>query len=135
MSCCDNVYPEREADLISKNPVNYQQIISNYEIKASNFFAVKVTLLSNLSDSIQMKFWKDYQYRSIIQDLGKAKALQDYFIDSSSQLLLIKDWVVVPNDLIIQLSLLQKRHESPLAQLLAKSRLSSLSRGISNGMA
>ncbi|MBW0519406.1 hypothetical protein O181_059121 [Austropuccinia psidii MF-1] len=49
------------------------------------------------------------------QDLSKGKSVQDYSCDSSSQLLLFKDWVVVPNDPKVQLSILQKRHFSPLA--------------------
>ncbi|MBW0576998.1 hypothetical protein O181_116713 [Austropuccinia psidii MF-1] len=70
---------------------------------------------SNLIDAIQKALWQYYQYRSILQDLGKGKSVQDYSFDSSSQLLLFKDWVVVPNHPTIQLSILQKRHESPLA--------------------
>ncbi|MBW0569980.1 hypothetical protein O181_109695, partial [Austropuccinia psidii MF-1] len=75
----------------------------------------KVEAFSNLIKSIQKALWQDSQYRSILQDLGKGKSVQDYSFDSSSQLLLFKDWVVVPNDPIIQLSILQKRHDSPLA--------------------
>ncbi|MBW0583611.1 hypothetical protein O181_123326, partial [Austropuccinia psidii MF-1] len=46
---------------------------------------------------------------------GKCKSVQEYSLDSSSQLLLFKDRVVVPNDPIIQLRILQKRHDSPLS--------------------
>ncbi|MBW0526174.1 hypothetical protein O181_065889 [Austropuccinia psidii MF-1] len=95
--------------------MNYQKIIKQDEIQASKFFAVKVEEFSNLIESIQKALWKDSQYRSILQDLGKGKSVQDYSLDSSSQLLLFKDWVVVPNDPTIQLSILQKRHDSPLA--------------------
>ncbi|MBW0588495.1 hypothetical protein O181_128210 [Austropuccinia psidii MF-1] len=74
-----------------------------------------VESFSNLIESIQKKLRKDSQYRSILQELGKGKSVQDYSLDSSSQLLLFKDWVVVPNDPKIQLSILQKDHDSPLA--------------------
>ncbi|MBW0593921.1 hypothetical protein O181_133636, partial [Austropuccinia psidii MF-1] len=111
----DNVYPERGEDFISKNPMNFQQIIKQDEVQPSKFFAVKVESFSNLIDSIQEKLWQDPQYRSILEDLGKGKSVQDYSLDSSSQLLLFKDRVVVPNDSTIQLSILQKRHDSPLA--------------------
>ncbi|MBW0564937.1 hypothetical protein O181_104652 [Austropuccinia psidii MF-1] len=115
LSCWDNIYPERGEDFISKNPMNYQKIIKQDEIQASKFFEVKVEAFSNLIESIQKSLWQDSQYRSILQDLGKGKSVQDYSLDSSSQLLLFKDWVVVPNDPTIQLSILQKRHDSPLA--------------------
>ncbi|MBW0508712.1 hypothetical protein O181_048427, partial [Austropuccinia psidii MF-1] len=59
--------------------------------------------------------WKDSQYRSIVQKLDKGKSVQDYSHDSSCQLLLFEDWVMLPNDPTIQLSLLQKHHDSPLA--------------------
>ncbi|MBW0545493.1 hypothetical protein O181_085208, partial [Austropuccinia psidii MF-1] len=93
LSRWDDVYPERGEDFISKNPVNSQQLIKQDEIA----------------------LWQDSQYRSILKELGKGKSIQDYSLDSSSQLLLFKDWVVVPNDPTIQLSVLHKPHDSPLA--------------------
>ncbi|MBW0571807.1 hypothetical protein O181_111522, partial [Austropuccinia psidii MF-1] len=88
----------------------------SHEVQPSRYFAVKVESFPNLIESIQKKLWQDSQYRSILQELGKGKSVQDYSLDSSSQLLIFKDWVVVPNDPTIQLSILQKRHDSPLAQ-------------------
>ncbi|MBW0550276.1 hypothetical protein O181_089991 [Austropuccinia psidii MF-1] len=115
LSHWDDVYPQRGEDFISKNPMNYQKIIKQDEIQASKFFAVKVESFSNLISSTQKALWKDSQYRSILQDLGKGKSVKDYSLDSSSQLLLFKYWVMVPNDPTIPLSILQKRHDSPLA--------------------
>ncbi|MBW0562819.1 hypothetical protein O181_102534, partial [Austropuccinia psidii MF-1] len=111
----DNVYPERGEDFIRKNPMNYQTIIKQDEIQASKFFAVKMESFSILLDSIMKPLWQDSQHRSILQDSGEGESVQDYSLDSSTQLLLFKDWVVVPNDSTIQLSILQKRHDSPLA--------------------
>ncbi|MBW0530848.1 hypothetical protein O181_070563 [Austropuccinia psidii MF-1] len=111
----DNVYPERWEDSIRKNPINIQQLIKLHEVQPSRYFAVKVESSSNLIDSIQKALWQDSQYRSILQELGKGKSVQDYCLDSSSQLLLFKDQVVVPNDPTMQLSILQKRNDSPLA--------------------
>ncbi|MBW0587800.1 hypothetical protein O181_127515 [Austropuccinia psidii MF-1] len=115
LSHCEDVYPERGEDFISKNPMNYQKIIKQDEIQASKFFAVKVKAFLNSIESIQKALWQDSQHRSILQDLGKGKSVQDYSLYSSSQLLLFKDQVVVPNDPTIQLSILQNRHVSPLA--------------------
>ncbi|MBW0584112.1 hypothetical protein O181_123827, partial [Austropuccinia psidii MF-1] len=115
LSHWDYVYPETGEDFISKNPMNYQKIIKQEEIQASKFFAVKVEAFSNLIESNQKSLWQDSQYRRILQDLGKGKSVQDYSLVSSSQLLLFKDCMVVPNDPTIQLSILQKRHDSPLA--------------------
>ncbi|MBW0567923.1 hypothetical protein O181_107638 [Austropuccinia psidii MF-1] len=111
----DAVYPQRGEYFIRKNPMNYQKIIKQDEIQASKFFAVKVEAFSNLIESIQKALWQDSQYRSILQDLGKGKSVKDYCLDSSSKLLVFKDCVVVPNDPTVQLSILQKRHDSPLA--------------------
>ncbi|MBW0540359.1 hypothetical protein O181_080074 [Austropuccinia psidii MF-1] len=96
LSHCDHVYPERGEDFISKNPMNFQQLINQDEVQPSRYFAVKVEYFSNWIDSIQKTLWKDSQYRSILQEFGK-------------------DLLVVPNDPTIQLSILQKRHDSPLA--------------------
>ncbi|MBW0574178.1 hypothetical protein O181_113893 [Austropuccinia psidii MF-1] len=111
----DNVYPEKGEDFISKNTMNFQQLIKQDEVQPSRYFSVKVESFSSLIDSIQKALWQDSQYRSILQKLGKGKSVQDWSLDSSSQPLLFKDRVVVPNDHTIQLSILQKRHESPLA--------------------
>ncbi|MBW0542546.1 hypothetical protein O181_082261, partial [Austropuccinia psidii MF-1] len=111
----DDVYLERGEDFISKNPMNFQRIIKQDEVQPSRYFAVKLESFSNLIDSIKKELWQDSQYRSILEELGKGKSIQDSYLDSSSQLLLFKDWVVVPNDPTIQLSILQKRHNSPLA--------------------
>ncbi|MBW0530846.1 hypothetical protein O181_070561 [Austropuccinia psidii MF-1] len=116
LSCWDNFYLERGEDFISKNPINFQQLIKQDEVQPSRYFSVKVEYFSNLIDSIQKKLWQDSQYRSILQKWGKGKSIQDYSLYSSSQLLLFKDWVVVPNDPTIKLSILQKRHDSPLAE-------------------
>ncbi|MBW0480174.1 hypothetical protein O181_019889 [Austropuccinia psidii MF-1] len=64
---------------------------------------------------ISSNLWQNSKHRSIIQELGKGKSFPDYSFDSSSQLLLFKDRVVVPNDPTIPLSIPQKRHDSPLA--------------------
>ncbi|MBW0483953.1 hypothetical protein O181_023668 [Austropuccinia psidii MF-1] len=114
LSHWDNLHQGRRG-FIKKNPMNYQKIIKKDEIQSSKFFAVKVDSFFNLIESIQKGLWQDSKYRSILQDLGKSKSVQDYSLDSSSQLLLFKDWVVVPNDSTIQLILLQKGHDSPLA--------------------
>ncbi|MBW0483326.1 hypothetical protein O181_023041 [Austropuccinia psidii MF-1] len=42
LSRCNKVYPERGADLISKNPMNYPKILKQDEIQASKLFSVKV---------------------------------------------------------------------------------------------
>ncbi|MBW0571141.1 hypothetical protein O181_110856 [Austropuccinia psidii MF-1] len=95
--------------------MNFQQLIKQDEFQPSRYFAVKVESFSNFIDSIQKALWQDSQYRSILQELGKGKSIQDYSLDSSSQLLLLKDRVVVPIDPTIQLRILQKHHDSPLA--------------------
>ncbi|MBW0584961.1 hypothetical protein O181_124676 [Austropuccinia psidii MF-1] len=115
LSHWDNGYPERGEDFISNNPMNFQQLIKQDEVEPSIYFAVKVESFSNLIESIQKQLWQDPQYRNILQELGKSKSVQDYSLDSSSQPLLFKDRVVVPNDPTIQLRILQKRHDSPLA--------------------
>ncbi|MBW0531580.1 hypothetical protein O181_071295 [Austropuccinia psidii MF-1] len=122
LSCQDNIYPERGEDLISISLMNFQQLIKQDEVQPSRYFAVKVDSFSNLIDSIQKALWQDYQYRSTLQELVKGKSVQDYSLYSSFQLLLFKDWVVFPNDPTIQLSILQKRHDSPLAGHLGQEK-------------
>ncbi|MBW0560180.1 hypothetical protein O181_099895, partial [Austropuccinia psidii MF-1] len=114
LSHWDNFYPKRGEDFIRKTPMKFQQLIKLDAVQPSRYFAVKVESFSDLIDSIQKTLWQDSQYRSILQELGKVKSIQDYSLDSYSQLLVFKDQVVVPNYPTIQLSILQKRHDSPL---------------------
>ncbi|MBW0550774.1 hypothetical protein O181_090489 [Austropuccinia psidii MF-1] len=111
----DDIYSERGGDFIRKNPINYKKRIKQDEIQASKFFSFKVEFFSSFIDSIQKALWQDSQYRSILQDCGKGKSVQYCSVFSSSQLLLFKEQVVVPNDPKIQLRILQKTHDSPLA--------------------
>ncbi|MBW0503559.1 hypothetical protein O181_043274 [Austropuccinia psidii MF-1] len=95
--------------------MSFQHLIKKDVVQPSRLFPVKVEWFSNLIESIQQKLWQYSQYRSILQDLGKGRSVQDYSLDSSSQLLLFKYRVVVPNNSTIQLIILPKRHDSPLA--------------------
>ncbi|MBW0511427.1 hypothetical protein O181_051142 [Austropuccinia psidii MF-1] len=122
LSCREHVYPERGEDFISKNPMSFQQLIEQDEVQPSRYFSVKVESFSNFIDPIQKALWQNSQYRSIVQELGKGKSIQDYYLDFSSQILLFQDWMVVPNDPTIHLSILQKLHDSPLAGHPAQER-------------
>ncbi|MBW0477764.1 hypothetical protein O181_017479 [Austropuccinia psidii MF-1] len=95
--------------------MKFQQLTKQDELQPSRFFAVKEECFSNLRESIQRKLFQDSQYRSILKELGKGKSVQENSLDTSLQLLLFKDWVVVPNDPTIQLSIIQKHHDSSLA--------------------
>ncbi|MBW0491760.1 hypothetical protein O181_031475 [Austropuccinia psidii MF-1] len=81
----DNMYPERGVDFISNNPQNFHQVIKQDGIQESRFFSIKVEIFSDLAEKIQ------------------------------KELLLIKDRVVIPRNEEIQLNILQKHHNSPLA--------------------
>ncbi|MBW0523737.1 hypothetical protein O181_063452 [Austropuccinia psidii MF-1] len=107
--------PREGDDFIRKNPMKSQKIIKKYEAQPLRFFAVKVDYFSNLIDSIQKELLQDSQHRSILQELGKIKSVEDYFIDPFSQLLLFKDWVVVANDPTIQFRIIQNCNNYPLA--------------------
>ncbi|MBW0527803.1 hypothetical protein O181_067518 [Austropuccinia psidii MF-1] len=52
--------------------MNFQQLIKKDEFQPSRYFAVKVESFSNLIDSIRKAVCQDSQYRSILQELGKA---------------------------------------------------------------
>ncbi|MBW0482588.1 hypothetical protein O181_022303 [Austropuccinia psidii MF-1] len=94
--------------------MNFQQLIKQDGVQPSILFAFKVEAFSNFIESIQKSLWKDLQYRGTLPDLGKGEFIENYSLDPSSNLLLLKDWMLVPNDPTIQLSILQNFHDSPL---------------------
>ncbi|MBW0571743.1 hypothetical protein O181_111458 [Austropuccinia psidii MF-1] len=111
----DDVYPERGVDFISKNPQNFHQVLKQNEIKESRFFSIKVEVFSDLVDQIQKAVWQDKDYKEILKQLARGESLSDYTLEPQAKLLLFKDRVVIPSNHELQLDILQKRHDSPLA--------------------
>ncbi|MBW0559772.1 hypothetical protein O181_099487 [Austropuccinia psidii MF-1] len=50
LSCQDNIYPQRGEDFISKNSMNFQQLIKEDEVQPSRYFAVKLNCFSNFTE-------------------------------------------------------------------------------------
>ncbi|MBW0559794.1 hypothetical protein O181_099509, partial [Austropuccinia psidii MF-1] len=115
LSFHDNVYPERGVDFISKNTQNLHQVLKQNEIKESRFFSIKVEVLSDLVDQIQKAVWQDKDYKEILKQLARGESVSDYTLEPQAKLLLFKDRVVIPSNHELQLDILQKRHDSPLA--------------------
>ncbi|MBW0524650.1 hypothetical protein O181_064365, partial [Austropuccinia psidii MF-1] len=111
----DNVYPERGVDFISKNPHNFHQVIKQDGIQESRFFSIKVEIFSDLVDRIQKEVWQDNDYKEILKQLARGESVPDYSLEPKAKLLLFNDIVVIPSNEEIQLNILQKRHDSPLA--------------------
>ncbi|MBW0593907.1 hypothetical protein O181_133622, partial [Austropuccinia psidii MF-1] len=111
----DNVYPERGVDFISKNPQNFHQVIKQDGIQESRFFSIKVEVFSDLVDKIQKEVWQDKDYKEILKQLARGESVSDYSLEPQAKLLLFKDRVVIPSNEELQLNILQKRHDSPLA--------------------
>ncbi|MBW0491545.1 hypothetical protein O181_031260, partial [Austropuccinia psidii MF-1] len=115
LSSWDNVYPERGVDFISKNPQNFHQIIKQDGIQESRFFSIKVEIFSDLVDKIQKEVWQDKDYKEILKQLARGESVPDYSLEPQAKLLLFKDRVVIPSNEELQLNILQKHHDSPLA--------------------
>ncbi|MBW0582943.1 hypothetical protein O181_122658 [Austropuccinia psidii MF-1] len=111
----DNMYPERGVDLISKNPQNFHQVIKKNGIQESKFFSIKVEIFSDLVDNIQKDVWQDKDYKEILKKLERGESVKDYSLEPQAKLLLFKYRVVIPSNEEIQLNILQKHHDSPLA--------------------
>ncbi|MBW0476348.1 hypothetical protein O181_016063 [Austropuccinia psidii MF-1] len=114
-SLWDDMYPERGVDFISKNPRSFHQIIKQDGNQESRFFSIKVEIFSDLVDQIQKGVWKEKDYKKILKQLARSESVLDYSLEPQAKLLLFKDRVVVPRNEEIQLNILQKCHDSPLA--------------------
>ncbi|MBW0592139.1 hypothetical protein O181_131854 [Austropuccinia psidii MF-1] len=109
------MYPERGVDFISKNPQDFHQVIKQDGIQESRLSSIKVEIFSDLIDKIQKEVWKDKDYKEILKKLARGESVTDYSLESQAKLLLSKNRVVIPSNEEIQLNILQKRHDSPLA--------------------
>ncbi|MBW0524461.1 hypothetical protein O181_064176 [Austropuccinia psidii MF-1] len=85
----DKVYPDGRVEFISKNPHNFHQI--------------------------KKEVWKDNDYEELVKKLEKSESVPNYSIEHQAKLLLFKDRVSIPSNGEIQLNILQKSHDSPVA--------------------
>ncbi|MBW0478148.1 hypothetical protein O181_017863 [Austropuccinia psidii MF-1] len=115
LSHWDYVYPKSGVEFISKNPQKFHQVIKQDGIQESRFLSIKVEILSDLVDKIQKEVWQDKDYKEILKQLARGESVTDYSLEPQAKLLLFKDRVVIPRNEEIQLNLLQRFHDSPLA--------------------
>ncbi|MBW0566213.1 hypothetical protein O181_105928 [Austropuccinia psidii MF-1] len=115
LSHWDGMYPEIKVDFISKNPQNVHQVLKQNEIKESSFFPIKAEVFSDLVDQIQKAVWQDKDYNETLKKLARGESVSDYTLEPQAKLLLFKDRVVIPSNHELQLDILQKHHDSPLA--------------------
>ncbi|MBW0490724.1 hypothetical protein O181_030439 [Austropuccinia psidii MF-1] len=81
------------------------------------------TLPDSLSfDQIQKEVWQDIYYKAIHKKLERGESVSDYTLEPQARLLLLKDRVVIPRNHELQLDILQKRHDSPLAGHLGQEK-------------
>ncbi|MBW0565298.1 hypothetical protein O181_105013, partial [Austropuccinia psidii MF-1] len=107
--------PREGADFISKNPQKFHQALKQNEIKESRFFSIKVEVFSDLVDQIQKAVWQDKDHKENINQLATGESVSDYALQPQAKLLLFKDRVVIPSNHELQLDMLQKPLDSPLA--------------------
>ncbi|MBW0572481.1 hypothetical protein O181_112196, partial [Austropuccinia psidii MF-1] len=109
------MYPERGVDFIRNNPQNFHQVIKQDGISESRFFSIKVQIFSDLVDKIQKEVWQEKDYKEILKQLERGESVPDYSLEPQAKLLLLKDRVLIPRNEELQLNILQKCHDSPLA--------------------
>ncbi|MBW0513770.1 hypothetical protein O181_053485 [Austropuccinia psidii MF-1] len=111
----DDVYPERGVDFISNNHQIFHQVIKQDEIQESRFFSIKVEIFSDLADQIQKEVWQDKDYKEILNQLARGESVTDFSLEPQAKSLLFKNRMAIPSNEEIQLNILQKHHDSPLA--------------------
>ncbi|MBW0570491.1 hypothetical protein O181_110206 [Austropuccinia psidii MF-1] len=90
-------------------------LIKQDGIQESTFCSIKVEIFSDLKDKIQKEVWKDKDYKKILKQLARGESVPDYSLQPQAKSLLYKDRVVIPSNEELQLNILDKRHDSPLA--------------------
>ncbi|MBW0523164.1 hypothetical protein O181_062879 [Austropuccinia psidii MF-1] len=115
LSCWDKMYPERGVDFIRKNTQSFHQILKQNEIKESRFSSIKIEVFSDLVDQTQKEVWQDKDYKEILKKLVRGESVSHYSPEPQAKLVLFKDGVFMPQNHELQLYILQKHHDSPLA--------------------
>ncbi|MBW0483236.1 hypothetical protein O181_022951 [Austropuccinia psidii MF-1] len=80
-----------------------------------NILLKEVEIFSYLFDQIQKEVCKYKYYKGILEQLERGESVSDYSLEPQAKLLLFKDRVVIRSNEEIQLNILQKRNDSPLA--------------------
>ncbi|MBW0519009.1 hypothetical protein O181_058724 [Austropuccinia psidii MF-1] len=111
----DDMYPERGVNYTIKNPQNFHQVIKQDGIQGSRFCSIKAEIFSYIVDQIQKRSMERQKYKEILKQSARGESVSDYSLEPQTKLLLLKDIAVVPSNEEIQLNILQKRHDSPLA--------------------
>ncbi|MBW0574039.1 hypothetical protein O181_113754 [Austropuccinia psidii MF-1] len=106
--------PREGGGLHQQESSNFHQVIKQDGIQESRFSSIKVEMFSDLVDQIQ-EVWKDKDYKEILKQIARGESVSDYSLEPQAKLLLFKDKVVVSSNEEIQLNILQKHHDSPLA--------------------
>ncbi|MBW0483214.1 hypothetical protein O181_022929 [Austropuccinia psidii MF-1] len=91
------------------------QVIKKYGIQESRCFSIKVEILSDVVEKIQKEVWQDKDHKEILKQLERGESVTYYSLEPQAKLFLFKDRVSIPSNEEIQLNILQKRHDSPLA--------------------
>ncbi|MBW0482525.1 hypothetical protein O181_022240 [Austropuccinia psidii MF-1] len=73
-------------------------------------------MFSDLVDQIQKEVWQGKYYRKGLKKLARDESVPGYSLEPQAMLLLLKDRVVIPRNQKIELDILQKPHDSPLAR-------------------
>ncbi|MBW0587187.1 hypothetical protein O181_126902, partial [Austropuccinia psidii MF-1] len=115
LSSWDNMYSEGGVDFVSKNPQNFHLVIEENGIQESRLLSIKVEVFSDLVYNIQKEVWQDKDYKEILKQLARGESVSVYSLEPQAKLLLFKDRVVIPSNEELQLNILQKRHDLPLA--------------------
>ncbi|MBW0501915.1 hypothetical protein O181_041630 [Austropuccinia psidii MF-1] len=72
-------------------------------------------IFSDLVDKIQKEVCQDKDYKEILKKIARGESVTDYSLEPQAKLLLFKDRVVIPRNEELQLNILKKYHDSPLA--------------------
>ncbi|MBW0592389.1 hypothetical protein O181_132104, partial [Austropuccinia psidii MF-1] len=107
--------PREGVDFISNSPQNFHQVLKKNKIKKSRFFSIKLKFFSDLVDQTQKAVWQDKDYKEILKKLARGELVSDYSLEPQAKFLLFKDRVVIQSNNELQLQILQRSHDSPLA--------------------
>ncbi|MBW0583747.1 hypothetical protein O181_123462 [Austropuccinia psidii MF-1] len=107
--------PREGGGLHQQESSKFHQVVKQDGIPESRFFSIKVEIFSDLADQIQKEVCKEKDYKEILKQLAIVESVSDYSLEPQAKLLSFKDRVVIPSNEQLQLNILQKHNNSPLA--------------------
>ena len=109
------MFPFDRGDFIANNPGNLQQLFKIQEDQYLKLAVMTITYFKNQLKSIAESQLSDPLLADLIVDVSSGVVKEDFSLDISTNLLLFKEQIYVPENPSLKLKIFRLHHNAPLS--------------------